>query len=254
MAELRLVTRGDDAGSAETADRAILEAFRTGILRNTSVLAPGPTLDHAAALLAGERGLCCGLHCCLTAEWDAVRWGPVLPPEQVPELVDGQGCFPQTTRAVQQRAPAIEQVLAELGAQLDRLCAAGFDIRYADCHMGFLWTVDGLEPAWRAWCEAKGLVHRLPGCGRLPEVEADGDPVERLLARLAAAPAGAYLLVGHPAHDTPEMRRLGHAGYDGEQVARGRDWERRLFCDPRVVAWAVEHDLRPLRYDQAATG
>lgn len=44
---IRLVTRGDDSGSCATANRAILDAHRHGILKNTSLIVSGPVLDDA---------------------------------------------------------------------------------------------------------------------------------------------------------------------------------------------------------------
>ena len=35
--EIKLVTRGDDLGSAKTANKAIMDAYKDGILKNTSV-------------------------------------------------------------------------------------------------------------------------------------------------------------------------------------------------------------------------
>lgn len=248
MATVRLVTRGDDAGSAVAANLAIRDAWRDGILRNASVMAPAPCVEHAAALLAGCRGLCCGLHATITAEWDAVRWGPVRSPGEVPSLVDEHGHFPPTTAALHERGVAIEQVLDELDAQLDRLVRLGFDIRYADTHMGFPWVADGLEAAFGEWCAAKGLVGRI-SAQRLPDAPGD-DPVERLLARLAAAPPGTYLLVGHPCYDGPEVRRFSHPGYPAARVAAERDAERRLFASGRVASWCAEQGVALLRYDE----
>jgi hypothetical protein len=38
---IQLVTRGDDAGSCQSANRAIGQACDSGTLRNVSVMAPG---------------------------------------------------------------------------------------------------------------------------------------------------------------------------------------------------------------------
>jgi predicted glycoside hydrolase/deacetylase ChbG (UPF0249 family) len=95
---IHLITRGDDCGSNHSANVAIREAFKSGILRNTSIMVPCAAIEEAAEMLAGEAGLCCGLHCTITAEWDNVRWGPVLLPGEVPSLVDANGHFFRPTR------------------------------------------------------------------------------------------------------------------------------------------------------------
>ena len=86
---------------------------------------------------------------------------------------------------------------------------------------------------------------------RLPQVNVEGDPVEQLIAQLDAAPPGQYLIVGHPAYDNEEMRALGHEGYPGDVVAAEREWQRRIFVDPRIVAYCRENGVKPMRYDEA---
>jgi hypothetical protein len=142
--------------------------------------------------------------------------------------------------------------MAELQAQLDRARALGFDIRYADQHMGFHWVVDGLDEAFDAWCDREGIRNSRHYGQRLPQANAEGqDAVKQLIARLDAAPPGQYLIVGHPAYDDEEMRTLGHEGAPGEVVATRRDWQRRLFLDPRIVAYCREKGVMPTRYDEA---
>jgi len=256
---LQLITRGDDLGCNHTANVAIRDAYQQGILRNTSLMAPAPAIGHAAELLAGEHDLCCGLHCTITAEWDSLRWGPVLPPDEVPSLVDRHGHFFQTTRAVAEHGPRLNEIMAELRAQLQRARELGFEVRYADTHMGFAHVVDGLSEAIDAWCTREGILNARHYGRRLPPLDAaqaaatdsELDPVEQFIARLDAAPAGQYLIVGHPAYDTPEMRALGHEGMPGERVAGEREWQRRLFMDPRVVVYCRENGVLPIRYDEA---
>ncbi len=93
---VRLITRGDDLGCARSLNRAVKECYQKGILKNCSVLAAAPYIEEAAKLLAGTKGLCFGLHCDLTSEWDNVKWGPVAPREQVPSLLDSKGYLHQT--------------------------------------------------------------------------------------------------------------------------------------------------------------
>jgi Uncharacterized protein conserved in bacteria len=252
-APIRLITRADDAGSNHTANAAIRECLEIGFLKNVSVMAVGFAVEEAAEMLAGFPGVCFGLHTCVNAEWDAVRWGPVLPPDLVPTLVDDQGHFFKTTKALHENAPSEEQVFAELEAQLARLRGLGFDLKYADMHMGWGWVIPGFDARFDAWCTRHGLFHNRHRHRGLPEVAGEsGDPVARFVARLTAAEPGQYAVVGHPAYDNEEMRALGHAGYPGEVVASGREWERRLFADPRVLDLWRSGRVEPLRYDEAA--
>jgi hypothetical protein len=247
---IRLVTRGDDAGSARAANQAVLEAFRHGIMKNASIMVPGPHIEHAAELLAGETGLCCGLHTTLNAEWDRVRWGPVSPRGEVPSLIRSDGSFFPTPRALHENAPLLEEIFREIQAQLDRGRALGFDFRYADMHMGWAWVAEGVQERWIRWCEREGLINNWQTPWIEPQAEAEGDPVDRLIAALEVVPPGEYVFVGHPAYDTEEMRALSHEGMPGERVARERDWDRRLFTDPRILAFCRERGIVPTRYDE----
>ena len=248
---IHLITRGDDCGSNHTANVAIMAAFTNGILRNTSIMVPCPAIEEAARMFAGEKGLCCGLHAAVNAEWDNVRWGPVLPPEKVPSLVDENGNLYQTTRALHDHGPVLDEIMAELHAQLDRARELGFDIRYADTHMGFGWVAQGFEQVFDGWCAGEGILNSRHYGRRLSPVDGEGDRVERLIAQLSAAEPGQYLVVGHPAYDNAEMRALGHAGNPGDRLARRREWQRRMFTDLRTVAYCRENGVAPIRYDEA---
>ena len=88
MEGIRLVTRADDAGLNLTSNKAIRASVRQGIVRNVSLLAPGPYIEHAAETLgdlAGQADF--GLHLCLTAEWANLRWGAVSDPKNVTSVL-----------------------------------------------------------------------------------------------------------------------------------------------------------------------
>jgi len=86
---------------------------------------------------------------------------------------------------------------------------------------------------------------------RLPDVEIDGDMVEELIAKLESAKTGQFLVVGHPGYDNHELRDLGHLGYPGEEVACSREWQRRIFTDPRIIDYCKNNEVEVIRYDQA---
>lgn len=249
-ARIYLLTRADDVGSNRSANLATLEAYQKGILRNASFMAPCVGFKEGVEMLKKEKGLCCGMHITMNAEWDAVKWGPVLPPEKVPSLVDENGLFFQTTQLLHDHNPRLEEILEEMQAQLDLARKLGLDVKYADAHMGFTWVLDGLADEFGRWCQRNGIINpRSFYANRLPKAEGT-DPVERLIASLKMADPGTYLIVGHPAYDNEEMRALEHPGYPSEEVAVGRDWQRRIFTDPRIVEYCRESGVMPMRFDE----
>ena len=258
---IRLITRGDDLGCARSLNRAVKECYEKGILKNCSVLSASPYVEEAAKLLARAK-LCFGLHCDLTSEWDNVRWKPVAPRAQVPSLVDEQGYLHQTNEAVWANAKA-DEALIELQAQLERARALGFDIRYADLHMGTVARVPALAERFGAWCRRERIIDtrrigaripNIPDAWNSPGRKHPGDYVADLIAALKAAPDGEYLIVGHLAYDDDEIRRLGHAGYPGESVAHNLNWERLAYVDPRILKFVKEAGVQPIRYDETQAG
>lgn len=253
---IRLITRGDDLGCARSLNRAVKECYQKGILRNCSVLAAAPFVEEAASMLAKTKGLCFGLHCDLTSEWDNVKWGPVAPREQVPSLIDERGYLHQTNDAVRTSAKA-DEALIELQAQLDKARRLGFDIRYADLHMGTVQFVPGLPDKFGEWCRTNRLIdtRRIGGRLSLPrsspiDRRRPGDYVLDLINSLKAAADGEYLIVGHLAYDDAEIRNLGHPGYPGQAVAHNLNWERLAYVDPRILKFVRENGVEPVRYDE----
>jgi predicted glycoside hydrolase/deacetylase ChbG (UPF0249 family) len=246
---IRLVTRGDDSGSCNTANVAVWNAYKKGILRNTSIMVPAPAFPEAAEMFSEEPGLCVGLHVTLNAEWDSVRWGPVLGPGKAPSLVDSKGHFYQTTQALYDNNPSLDEMVAEVQAQLDLARTSGLDIRYMDTHMGVSW-VGGLKEPLERLAEREGLTYANIPAGHLPRLEGRfADPVEALIARLDAAEPGTYIVVGHPCYDRVDVRMFDHPGLK-EPQGIARDWQRRMFMDPRVIDYCRANAVQPIRYDE----
>jgi len=255
---IRLVTRGDDAGSSKSANRAIHAAAKKGILRNASILAPGPSVNHAAKVLGGlakSGELCVGLHATATCEWEWPVWGPVLGAEDVPSLVDERGLFHRTLEGlIAGGAPAGKiraDILAEVAAQLERLRSLGLKVAYIDEHMD-LGRIEGVREGLARIAKREGLVFR-PPLDSLPLTSGDFDEhdhASRLIAALGCAEPGTYLVAGHPAFDDDEMGRCHGAGKAEGEVGPDRNAERLMFMREDVVAWCRENDVQLLRYDE----
>ncbi len=248
-----LLMRGDDAGMSRSANRAIREACEKGICRNISVLAPAPELEDAALCLRDLPDVAFGLHVDLTAEWDVPHWGPLLPAQQVPALLAPGGGFYQVPNPLHDHHAPLEQMMAEIEAQLARLRKAGFRISYMDEHMNVGW-VGELAGALADMARREGLVFRPPLLS-LPELPAGsgirpGDHAGHLAAQVRGCPDGDYLVIGHPAYDDEEMRRVCRERNPAGEIARDREQQRLMFTRADVLETVTARGARLLRYDQ----
>lgn len=243
MAKIRLITRGDDAGSCVSADLALVECARDGILRNIGVMVPGSSFDHAVPLLKELEGVALGLHVCLNAEWDTVKWGPVLGAAAVPTLVDENGHFLAFPQQQHERGFSVSEAMDEVKAQLDKARKAGLAIAYLDEHMGVSW-IGFREPLARL-CEEEGLVDHT----RYKYLRGASTATE-LLDLLKSTEPGTYVMVNHPGRDEEDMRLFIHPGLELGQVAKERDGDRRLWLDPLLRTAVHDGLFDPIRYDQ----
>ena len=249
-----LIVRGDDAGSCKSANAAIAEACAAGLLRNVSFMACGPAFEEAAMLFVGRSDIAAGLHVTLNAEWanDVARWKPVLPARDVPSLVDANGFFWRTPAEARENGARVDEMLAEVEAQLAKMRAAGLAVAYLDEHMGVSWPWPDLRAGLAALCERENLVdaHCVPF---LPKAaRPTGDPRADWPARIEAVlPAGGtFVLVTHPGRDDADMRAFALPGQPLEIVARERDAERRTLTS-EVFAYACrQNGVILTRYDE----
>ena len=252
--QIKFVTRADDAGSSQSANRAIIRVIRAGIIKNVSVMAPGPFVEEAARLMRAKKEVCFGMHATINAEWDRVKWGPIseLPPGS--GLTDENGSFLADPGRFAQTRPPVEIIMREYDAQLDKLCRLGFDIKYVDSHMFPEQNIEGLDEAVEAWAKQKGLLDHMYYYS-LPEGwDAALKDAKKIIPFLFSIRDGQYFIVAHPALNTEEMRVTGNAGISGERVARDRDIETKIYGSAvtRQILKAV--GISPLRYDEAVPG
>lgn len=248
MSPAKIVFRADDAGSSVGANEAILRTVRDGVVRNVGFMAPGPALEHAAELLRDLPDVNFGLHVTLNAEWDEVKWGPILSPSQVPSLVDDRGYFTPTPSVLQERGFSLAEAVAEVEAQLQRLRQAGIRVDYLDEHMGVGW-IGGLGERLREICEREGIVR----AAQISFLQgSQTQDIELLVASIRAAPEGPNVVVAHPGSDVdPVMRRFTFGGIQPGEILRERAQDRRVLSDPRLVRAVESGQIQSLTYRQA---
>lgn len=253
--EMRLIVRADDIGSSHAANLACIQSYRDGIARSVEVMVPAPWFNEAVEMLRQNPGLDVGVHLTLTSEWANCKWGPVT---EAPSLVDAQGHFYATTRRQGDSGPngfldadwKLDEVQRELRAQIELAVDRIANVTHLSCHMG----TASATPELRALVEQLAAEYKLPlGAG-----DAQGAPrfggkdttaqqkEENLASVLENLQPGLWLIVEHPGLDTPEMRAIGHPGY--ENVALDRQGVTQAFTSARVKAVVERRGIRLVSY------
>ncbi|HTL54845.1 MAG TPA: polysaccharide deacetylase family protein [Candidatus Limnocylindrales bacterium] len=132
-----LIINGDDVGMCHAANEATIESLERGLMTSATIMVPCPWFYEIAAYAKDHPDRDFGLHLCHTAEWKHYRWGPVAAPDQVPGLVDPNGClWPEVEQVYAKSNPT--EALTEARMQIRKALAAGIDVTHLDSHMGTL--------------------------------------------------------------------------------------------------------------------
>jgi hypothetical protein len=250
MKGIKLLTRADGAGLNETVNKAIRSAVKQGIVRNISLLAPAPAINHARECfrdLVGEVDF--GLQVCFIAEWDNLRWGPVAGAERVPSLVREDGTFAAELAEMEGFNPKIEEIMIEVEAQYEKLGSFGFELAYLNMPSDYQ-KISGFDEKISAFAKEKNLVNDmvvsitpLPGWTGPAE-----HPGTELADHLATITAGTYRLSGRPAFKTDEIEFLRRPGEPRGKLLLSSNRERRMFADIEIVDYCENVGIELLRY------
>jgi hypothetical protein len=240
---IRLIVRGDDMGSTQASNAASIRCFREGVMRDVEVMAVGPWFPEAARLLRANPGLDAGLHLALTSEWDNVKWRPLT---TAPSLVGRDGTFHPMIwphphygkeRALHEQPWRLAEVERELRAQIELTKREVPHLSHLSDHMGFqslgpdvAALVKRLAGEYGLDVDAEALGAR--GIGWYGKPTSPADKVASFSRLLEELGPGTWLFVDHPGLDTPEMRAVGHVGY--ENVAADRQGVTDAWTSPAV--------------------
>lgn len=130
---MELVFTADDFGRTPAINAAVAQAHRQGVLTAASLMVAEPAWEEAVALARTMPTLAVGLHVVVCGG------RAVLPPGDIPHLVDAQGRFPPDGLTVGLRyafsAVARRELARELTAQFERFAATGLPLSHVDGHM-----------------------------------------------------------------------------------------------------------------------
>ena len=245
-----LVVNADDLGYSAAVDHAIVQAYREGIVRSTSLLVTFPRSAESAELAGAEPGLEIGLHL------DLVEGAPVNDPGTVATLVGDDGRFVGLTdlgaRLATGRVRASE-VASEIRAQVDRARSLGTPALAWDSHrhvhlfpllarvvadeareQGARWVRRATPPGWPvAWkagllgvatAGSQLFLRGLPGSDWYVDLTSRQPPPDATAVALLAALPGLGELSAHPG--------LADEGATSDTLARRRPIDLALLTDP----------------------
>ncbi len=144
----RVMFSADDFGLSPALNNAVALAHRGGLLGNASLMPGAPAFPHAVALSRNFPALCLGVHLTL------IQGAAILPPRQIPGLVDAAGRFPtdpvQTGWRYYFQTGLLPEIRAELRAQIEAVLRAGVTVWQLNSHLN-LHLHPRLRPWWWAW-------------------------------------------------------------------------------------------------------
>ena len=222
---IRLIIRGDDMGMTQGSLVAFERAFNEGVLSSASVVVPGPWFEGAAELCRKNPGWSTGIHLCLVGEWRGYRWRPVLPWNQVSSIVDEDGFLYTYPDELFSHRPKLEEIEAELRAQIDLARKKGVNVQYLDTH--YLTASNQTYPGLGDLINKLASDYHLPLSGTLGERELSiyETPVEQKLGaairQVGELTPGLWLWICHPGIDSPEQRALIHSAPEDIFVSGG---------------------------------
>ena len=128
----QVIFSADDFGLCDAVNEGIERAHRDGLLGSASLMVGGAAVADAVRRAKRMPGLRVGLHVV------AVEGPAVLPPSEIPNLVDAHGEFPSDQLRLGLRyffVPEVRaQLRAEIRAQFEAFAATGLKLDHADAH------------------------------------------------------------------------------------------------------------------------
>jgi len=131
--KITLVVTADDFGATAGVNAAIVRAHRDGILTSASLMVTGAAFDDAVRLARENPTLAVGIHLV------TVLGRAVLPPAEIPSLVDGEGNFSNNPTMAGLRyyfsKAARRDLRRELAAQFEKFHSTGLRLSHVDGHL-----------------------------------------------------------------------------------------------------------------------
>ena len=134
--ERYLIINADDFGMCRAANFGVFDLLKSGGITSSTIMAPCGWAPEAVKFAKEHPEFAIGVHLTTTSEWDNYRWGPVSSTPNA-SLRDKDGYFYHECDDFEKHAD-LEEVKAEMIAQIEKLKALGLNPSHIDNHMGSL--------------------------------------------------------------------------------------------------------------------
>jgi len=269
-----VIIHTDDIGMCHASVQAFKDLWSVGGVTSGAVMVPCAWFPAVVQMCRENPDMDMGVHATLNSEWENYRWGPVSDVGAGSGLRDEAGYFHQWHHAVYDNA-SVEEVDAEVNAQIEKALKAGIDVTHVDSHMGTI-----MHPKFiQTYIQAAGgralpnMLPRLDAVGievmGIPEtdrvayapimdmLEGIGVPtlngimsmpldqpngqMETAKQLFGNLPVGITHFILHPSIDTPELRAI------------APDWESRAanyetFMSDELKKFIESEGIKPIGY------
>jgi len=177
-AEARLlIINADDFGMCHSVNEAIIGVLQVGVVRSTTLMVPCPWALHAMHFLQNHPEISFGVHLTVISEWAVYRWGPVIPREKVPSLIDKAGYFYTFDQMPEFLAQVnLDQLEIEFRAQIETVLAAGLKPAHLDWHALRIGNREDIQALMLRLAREYGLALRVMGQSWIKKVQSQGLP------------------------------------------------------------------------------
>ena len=269
-----VIIHADDIGMCQATLTAYSDLMDFGLVSSAATMVPCGWFPATAAYCRAHPEVDMGVHTTITCEWDTYRWGPLTGSHASSGMVDEEGYFWRSSRAVQEHGQP-EAVHAELEAQIQRAIDAGINPTHIDTHMGAVahekfmgayiqsgiayglpplnvrWDADtfkrqrGMDDVSAQAAEQAVLKleeQGIPLIDHFAGMPLSGDkPLELAQEKFDALQPGITHFVLHPAQDTPELRAIAP-----DWPARVADYE--LFTSAALRDYVQQQGIQVIGY------
>lgn len=135
-----LIINADDFGMCRAGNLAVFDLLKSGGITSSTIMAPCGWAPEACKFAKENPQFAIGVHLTLTSEWSNYRWAPVSA-SNTESLRDEDGYMFKESDEVEKNVD-IDEVEAEIRAQIERLKKLGLTPSHLDNHMGSLYGIE----------------------------------------------------------------------------------------------------------------